>query len=354
MRRRRPQQGFSLAFLDIMSCGLGAIILVFMLVRPEQEESVTQDDALKAQIAQLAQQAADLEDAIAKMDAVTADRREKIQAVSRNLSANEQAMSAVEQEKTALVEDLKKIREAIEQAPPAETADVLETPGVGEENYLIGLRVKGPRVLILVDSSASMTHHALLDIIRIKNADETTRQRAPKWQRTLRVARWLLARVPKSSQVSIITFNDKATELGPGPWVNGSDASGMKALATALSSVVPSGPTNLQVALEEARRKNPSDIYLITDGLPTEGTSNYKSLNPFNDCNSLIGSSSKISGPCRVRLFLQTLKDSALATTKTVNTILLPLEGDPGAAQLFWAWSSSTGGMMISPAEDWP
>ncbi|RLA22020.1 MAG: VWA domain-containing protein, partial [Gammaproteobacteria bacterium] len=37
MLPRRKTEGFNLAFLDIMSCGLGAIILVFMLVKYNAE-----------------------------------------------------------------------------------------------------------------------------------------------------------------------------------------------------------------------------------------------------------------------------------------------------------------------------
>ena len=39
MVKRRASEGFNLAFLDIMACGLGAIVLVFMLVKKNIDNS---------------------------------------------------------------------------------------------------------------------------------------------------------------------------------------------------------------------------------------------------------------------------------------------------------------------------
>ena len=38
----------------------------------------------------------------------------------------------------------------------------------GEEDYLLGLKVEGRRIAILIDRSASMTDERLIDIIRRK------------------------------------------------------------------------------------------------------------------------------------------------------------------------------------------
>ena len=32
MRKRRRNVGFSLAFLDVMSCGFGAVVLIFLII----------------------------------------------------------------------------------------------------------------------------------------------------------------------------------------------------------------------------------------------------------------------------------------------------------------------------------
>lgn len=53
--RRKKAEGSSLAFLDIMSCGLGAVILVFMLVKQKIDETPVEIDNLKQDISQLEQ-----------------------------------------------------------------------------------------------------------------------------------------------------------------------------------------------------------------------------------------------------------------------------------------------------------
>ena len=118
------------------------------------------------------------------------------------------------------------------------------------------------------------------------------------------------------------------------------------------SPTVSSG-TNLLSALIQAAKFKPTNIYLITDGLPTFGGERFKSLNPFDKCESIIGSSNKISGDCRVKLFNQSIKYVSNNGAK-IDIILLPVEGDPQASPEMWKWASDTGGILISPARSWP
>ena len=110
--------------------------------------------------------------------------------------------------------------------------------------------------------------------------------------------------------------------------------------------IVPEGSTNLQIGLQEIAALKPTDIYLITDGLPTNGSDGYKSLNPFARCSSLWGVASTISGDCRIKLFQHTVSSTPLQDV-TVNVILLPIEGDPQASNEFWKWTSLTRMMTV-------
>ena len=53
MGQRKKSEGFNLAFIDIMSCGLGAIVLVFMLVKHNVNDSSVELDNLKNDIQNL-------------------------------------------------------------------------------------------------------------------------------------------------------------------------------------------------------------------------------------------------------------------------------------------------------------
>jgi hypothetical protein len=200
-----------------------------------------------------------------------------------------------------------------------------------------------------------MTDEKLLDIIKRKNGSAEDKKRGPKWQRTKRTVRWLLGRMPRSSRLTLVSYNSQVTFLGNIAENSGASEppAARAALYRDLDNVVPEGATNLHKGLQAVAQSGATDLYLITDGLPTVGESRYVGLNPFAACGSLLGRSNTISGECRVKLFRQTLKDVGLRGVK-VNVILLPIEGDPDAVNEYWGWAATTGGLLISPAGNWP
>ncbi len=354
MRPRRKAEGFSLAFLDIMSCGLGAIILVFMLVKHNVDNSQLEAELLAAELEKLETQQQELRGEISDTQAKTDAASDAIAQSSREIEESQQALarsqsesSRSEAQKSALEESIKKTE------VPKEKTDIIEAPRRGEEDYLIGLKVEGRKIAILVDSSASMTDEILIDIIRRKNTSPAEKKAGPKWLRTRRIVTWLLARMPARSQVNVTAFNEGSVRLGGGSWVGGNNAAALEDFRNDLSSLVPEGPTNLAAGLKAVAALRPTDLYLITDGLPTKGDSGYKSLNPFAKCSALWGGSSTISGDCRALLFSHSVNSVAMPGVK-VNVILLPIEGDPAAADAFWRWASATRGLLISPAASWP
>ena len=337
-----------------MSCGLGAIILVFMLVKYNDDTSVPEIELLKADMARLEEIERALRRSISEQQAQSTAIDGTIQLTSEDLARLQSALSNAQKNVSESQAEYKKLKKDVEALETAKTEDVIETPGVGEENYLIGLKVEGRKIAIVLDSSASMTDEKLIDVIRRKNSSDSNKMAGPKWKRAKRIVNWLLARLPSQSDVAVITYDATARQLGASGWVSARDAASLGAITRDLDSTIPSGSTNLQAGLEAVNRQQPTNVYLITDGLPTEGDSGYKSLSPFADCSALWGASSKISGECRLQLFDHTLSASAPKPGVTVNVILLPIEGDPHASPAYWSWASITGGLLISPAETWP
>ena len=337
-----------------MACGLGAIILVFMIIKHNVDQPTTESNLLRSDLAELQKQQTTLNQSISQLDADALNEMKKI-------SRNQATVSALKQE-TAKKSDLLKrrnmelsaVKNTIKNAPKAKKDDVVKNDRGGEENYIMGIKVEGRKIVFLVDSSASMTDERLIQIIRRKNSSESEKKRGPKWQRTKRIMRWLLVRTPKSSQVAVVAYNKTARVLGGSGWLNGRDAGSIQKLYREIDKLVPTGSTNLQLGLQKAAALGPTDMYVVTDGLPTAGQSRYSSLNPFSACSSLLGKSSNISGNCRVKLFRQSIYESSPKGGVKINVILLPIEGDPQAAPEYWAWSASTGGLLISPALSWP
>ena len=353
LKPRRKTEGFNLAFLDIMSCGLGAIVLVFMLVKFNSENSVLEIDLLKKDIQRLEDKKKSL------LEKVTKEERRKAAILTRieeTSIAVEKSRAAIMKSKSVIAsqENQKLIlKNSIKAIEIPKNIKIAEETEVGQVDHIIGLRVKGRKIVILVDSSSSMTDERLVDVIRRKNTDTLNKKAGPKWQRTKKIVKWLLARAPQKSDVSVIAFNNAASQLGGKGWKSGGDALALERVLKDLDLIVPEGSTNLQEGLQKIAALKPTDIYLISDGLPTNGSDGYKSLNPFAKCSSLWGIASTISGDCRVKLFQHTVSSTKLSGA-TVNVILLPIEGDPQASNEFWKWTSLTKGILINPAASWP
>ncbi len=336
-----------------MSCGLGAIILVLMLVKHDVEHVSDESERLTADLERLKETEEQLSAKVVNTLRAKAATTGEVEALEAEISKVQREIDQTRVEITQRESKEKELEETIKTIEVEDNTDVVENRQVGEENYLIGLKVEGKRIGILVDSSASMTEEKLIDIIRRKNMAPNARAQGAKWQRTRRVVNWLIARVPSDSVVRVVSFNDKTRDLGGASGVSGSDAAGLGRIVADMNALIPGGPTNLAAGLKAIAAHKPTDIYVVTDGLPTAGDSGYRSLNPFSGCSALWGGSTSISGECRARLFQHTINNSGLTKIRT-NVILLPLEGDPEAAAFFWRWTALTSGLMISPAETWP
>jgi hypothetical protein len=336
-----------------MSCGLGAIILVFMLVKHNVDNSSLEVELLTEDLQRLEEIGKALHEKITETETKNETIVKKIETVSGNIEQIRIAIAKTKKEISSINSKRSSLEESIKTTEIPEKSDVVDDPQIGEENYIIGLRVEGRRIAILLDSSSSMTDEILIDVIRRKNSSSKNKMAGPKWQRAKRIVQWLLERAPVSSDVSVVSFNKKASHLGGKGWKGGGDPVALGRVFSDLDVLVPEGSTNLQAGLKFIAQQKPTDIYLITDGLPTDGDSGYKSLNPFADCAALWGGSSTITGECRVKLFQHTINSVKLPGV-SVNVILLPIEGDPDASKEFWLWTSMTNGLLISPAESWP
>ena len=339
-----------------MACGLGAVVLLFVLLKYDIGRRVNEEDNLSRELTSLQLREQQLSKKIKVVDKLSLEEeelrrelRDRITKITKELEVINQNLSSQEQKNQAL-------KNAIETTPIQKPTDVIQDPSLGEEEYVLGLKVEGARIAILIDHSASMTDVKLVDIISRKTRSDAIKKMGPKWMRTQKIVRWLLARLPERARVAVIAFNDKARTLGPAQWVKGRDANALEKIISAVDNLIPVGPTNLQEGLDHLRKLNPrpTNLYLITDGLPTMGNSNYGGLFSFLSCSSLLGKSMNISGECRKELYRQTLKDSGPGPGTTANIILLPIEGDPEASPEYWNWSAATGGLLISPAEGWP
>ncbi|MEO2282108.1 vWA domain-containing protein [Pseudoalteromonas pernae] len=355
MFKRRTEEGFNLSFLDVMACGLGAVLLILIVVKFQASTSVPSNEierlqqelaATLQQAQELQQQVTSTEQAVTQADAQNSEVAQKIAALELVQQATKQAL----QEEQAVVAELES---AVAAAAPKQVDDPIKLQGTGEENYLLGLKVEGQRIGIMIDTSASMTDEQLIQIIRRKIGPTAQKQQGPKWQRTKRVAKWMLARLPKSSQVSVVSFNSTSKVLGARAVSSAKVESSLQAIVKDIDALVPENGTDLYGALQMMRNTfaDMDALYIITDGLPTMMTS-AQGFRETKTCKPITGNMKTIDGDCRARIHQFSI--AQMAPKVPTHIVLLPLEGDPLSPALYWNWANNTGGTMISPARSWP
>ncbi|HSG90730.1 MAG TPA: hypothetical protein VLA56_16055 [Pseudomonadales bacterium] len=362
-RRKRSSSTFNLSFLDIMSCGFGAVVLVFLITKHSMsvhadevnanlisevdriEEDVRDGQADMVRIREaLAEAEQRIEDVQAKAVAV-ADTTEARRIELNRLKELAAAREASKKKLRTDIEDLEKRTQSLEGrrfGADQEGTAARSVVGEGNRQYLTGLRVGGDRILVLFDTSASMLDETIVNILRRRNMSEERQRSAPKWQQAVGSLDWLSAQFPLRSRFQIYTFAEQwqpALEGTEGKWldVTGPD---LDQAVEAAKAVLPHGGTSLAGVFDAINRLSPlpDNIYLITDGLPTR-----------DDKEPRRGT---ISGRDRERLFGEALR--ILPPGIPVNTILLQLEGDPMGPANYWRLATATGGSFMSPSKDWP
>ncbi len=363
-RARRRFSTFSLSFLDVMSCGFGATILVFLImdhatqVHSEQvnEALLSETNFLEREVEEGREDLAELRNTIALLEQAIVEargraseiteqirrRRVELDELQEDSRASEESIKRLQDEIRELEEQRQELAAAVEEQTGSNVRRFIDR-GDGDRQYLTGLRLGGQRILILLDASASMLDRTIVNVIRLRNMPESVRRKAPKWESTVKIIEWLTAQLPASSSFQLVTFNTEAGAILPdseGEWLAASDRQTLDAVVESVRELVPTGGTSLArvFAAVAAMDPAPDNIFLITDGLPTQGKTP--------------GAATTVSGRARLRHFTDALP--TLPRGIPVNVILLPMEGDPMAASAFWQLAQDTNGAFVAPSRDWP
>ena len=344
-----------------MSCGFGAVILIFLIIDHNSEvhaEEVNVD--LISEVSLLEEEILEGRENLVKkrniideieLEVVEADGlAERVQAEKREL---EQELASLDEASIARIEHLNQLKTEIQnleeqtrklkaQENENKGENVRQFVGDGDRQYLTGLKLGGDRTLIALDTSASMLHRNIVNIIRMRNMSDSDKRKSEKWTQAISIAEWLIAQLPPESEFQLYTFNTEAKSavLGSkGEWLAASNTQKLDQAATTITSLVPENGTSLENLFVDIAKLSPrpDNIILITDGLPTQGRKIKKG---------------SVSGSERMRIYNRAV--SKLPTGIPVNVILTPLEGDPLAASAFWKLSIATRGAFIAPSRDWP
>lgn len=363
-RARRSASVFSLSFLDAMTCGFGAVVLLYMVINASvalRTDQLTgqleaEVDRLEEEVLEGQRRLVELRNSLLEIErrnvvARGLSRRliENIEELEVELATYEGTTLARRDHINKLMADLKQLQEdtrrlaaSIPREEPA--GDRLRSfVGDGQRQYLTGLKVGGQRILILVDASASMLGEKIVDIVRRRNLPAERRVLSDKWRHALASVDWLTTQIPRGSDFQIYAFNETAWAVTPGSeglWLDGGDAQVLETAVRQVKEVVPEKGTSLlrAFAVLDTLTPRPDNVILLTDGLPTLGRSP--------------PSRTTISEKQRLKLFDQAYE--SLSGRIPINTLLFPMEGDPRAASAFWQLAMATEGSFLSLSEDWP
>jgi len=361
--RSREINVFSMTFLDATTAGVGAVVLLIMLVSQNAlVDSRTVVENLDAEARRwelrvltgqrnLVQLKEQLESQLREWTALLSLRQNltsqivDTEARLATLTEDSEArQAAIERLRAELAQLSQQSQELSASAAPDDDGTRLRSfQGEGNRQYLTGLRMDGRHVAILVDTSTSMLDRTLVNVLRRRNMSAEQQRRSPKWQQVVNTVDWLTTQIAPGTQVQVIGFNDKATWLIPdseGQWITMNNGSELDAPVAALRASHPQGGTSLHAGFNALKmlEPKPDNIYLLTDGLPTMG--------------DVMPTRPGVNAADRLDHFNRAIRQ--LPVGVPVNTLLFAMEGDPQAAPAYWLLAIRTGGSMLAPSEDWP
>jgi len=358
---RRQTLTFSMSFLDVISCGFGAVVLFYTIISAqaglhrikENSEISAESRKLEQEVLEGYKHLAELRNALESTETrkvraagLSREMLEKLRMTEEELSRYEHDTLARRQSLERLKADLKSLEESTrrlkERAPPDAGESRVK---IDDEEQLVTLRIDGKRVLVLVDASASMLDETLVNIIRLRNMPPERRIASAKWQQAVNTVDWIASRLPPSTQFQMYAFDTAARALvegSAGRWLSVGDAGKIEQALQTLRKTAPTGGSSIQNAFAVIKDLDPApdNVILITDGLPTQG-----------DKPPLMRT--LVTMEQREDLMKDAVR-SLPASPPPVSIVLLPMEGDPAAPIYFWRLARSTGGGFLSPAKDWP
>jgi len=362
---RRKTEVFSMSFLDCITCAFGSVVLVYTLINANGGlRRMSQDRSAHAEVSKLEEQVLEgyehlvvLRNSMQQTDeervrteglaprVLAETERTKLQLADsdKETLAKREAIERLKADLKSLDEGQRRLEGGTHSVGPRGMS-LSGFEGEGNRHYLTGLKVRGERIVFLVDASASMLDETVVNVLRMRNMSDDRKRLSEKWRRTISITEWLTAHVPESSRFQIYAFNTHPWALvkgSEGKWLDGNDVNALNGTLSSLRTLVPKDGTSLENAFASLANlvPGPDRVILITDGLPTQGA-------------SPPALRKTIDGDGRMKLFERAM--NKYPRNVPLSVVLLPMEGDPQAASAFWVASRRSGGEFLEPSKDWP
>jgi hypothetical protein len=348
--RRRETEVFSLAFLDCICCGFGAVLLIFILTVSQQKSRDTESlEEVEEKVRQLASSVDASKAEITELERMMAAAQSELDQLKTKQTGEQVNLTNRQKELLLLLQQTGALKNALDtllgqkKTLPTEDNQPLPIPNEDRRQYLTGVKFDGTRVLFLVRVSGSMLGDTIDEAVALLEEPDFKKRESAKWQRVVKSLEWMIANLGPEASFQVLLFNDETTPLLPAhgdAWIARTDKQGLQDVLTRLHAIVPGGSANLERAFSHVRYMEnlPDSLILLTDGLPTTSDSAPSTGNTDDDT--------------RVQYLRHAVRQ--LPPRIPVSTILFPLDGDPGTAALYWELATDTRGALVSPSSSWP
>ena len=344
--RRKQLNAFSLSFIDIMACGLGAVALMFVFVKEATFSPL--NESFENEILPIELEIESINEDINFKEKEILNINNEIQMTERSAKNSKQKIEVANNVIENLINQNNELSASLKNINKKSETKYKPV----KKSYISGCNVTGKKIILLLDSSKSMLHKDLVEIIRLSVEEDSIKKNTEKWKKAKDILRWLSFNLPSDAKVLIAKFN---TELIIYPdtkdWTDANNTLEIEKQILFLLNEAPNKGTNLQKSIEQLKNWNDADsIYLITDGLPTLAKKS-NSQSRLNRCLE----KDTVSSECRQLFFDKFVESySDIFPNTKFNTILLPMIGDPIATFKYSVFSKENDGCFLTSSDDWP
>src|ERR1044071_4675029 len=221
--KRRETEVFSLAFLDCICCGFGAVILVFILTVSQKTMVDKSDvDAERARLEQLKRSMSTDQADLDRLAKVLAAAQLELQDINAKSTQDQLKLTDRKRELLLMLQQTGALKDALhtllgekKALPTEDIAPPVPIPNVDRRQYLTGVKLQGEFVVFVVRTSGSMLDDTIdAAAARLDDTDRKQRE-APKWQRMIQSLEWMLASLDPETHFQILCFNEETTSIIP-------------------------------------------------------------------------------------------------------------------------------------------
>src|SRR3954466_10982541 len=262
--KRRETEVFSLAFLDCICCGFGAVILVFILtVSQKQNVDKADVDAARDRLKSVQQNVTMTQQELDRLAQILAAAQLELQDINAKSTQDQLKLTDRKRELLLMLQQTGALKDALhtllgekKALPTEDVAPPIPIPNIDRRQYLTGVKLQGEFVVFLVRTSGSMLDDTIdAAAARLQDSDDKKRE-APKWQRVIQSLEWMLASLDPETHFQILFFGEETTPIIPArgdEWFTTKDKKLMAEIVERINSVVPQGGANLERAFTSIR-----------------------------------------------------------------------------------------------------